>query len=329
MDGFDIQTVIDENLPQDSKDGVLDADNQRRIVKSFSNDEKIRKYVLMESLDNESLSKDRISTIGDILLLRTPELELIKQEAESDESVKERRLLQIENKSRESIIYNEGVRYGAQIALKSTLATFNEYILKESSSLDRIYPFENYLLHGKSVMPPIINVSQNGLIISGDILRKYDYKYEITSEAKFVSNPPNYRDYLSFSQYQAKLPATFNIPTTPNETTHWMNGVYDGWLKGDLQAKVEIDSAIKRLNLDFMGVVRFHALHKKNMVSSPIISTSRKGLDGNDKKIELGVVTLKMEARPSFELDAGNWSPILMLDKLEMEQYISNKKGGI
>lgn len=302
----------------------LSRDGLRREVKSFHSDETVRRYVFSDEIGTNNYSDEETSLKG-VLFFETKSLAAIKESAQSREDVKERRVLQLEKHTRQSIIYNEAVRYGAQVALRNTLRQFSEYIDKEAFSLEKIYPFHHFMLHKNSVIPPIINIKKDGVKVTDKTLSKFDFNYTITAQAKFTSRIPNFRDYLTFGDYAVRDPSIFNIPVSKNELTHWMNGIYDGWVRGERQAKVEIDNAIAKLNLDTLGMARYHMLLKKNMVSEPAISQSKQNLKGDKHNIEVGVINFVMDGEPVFQLDMNNWTPLPMIDELELKQFIQRK----
>ncbi|MCY9866131.1 type IV secretory system conjugative DNA transfer family protein [Vibrio coralliirubri] len=306
------------------EDPSVSRDDYRRQLKSFHADENIRKYILADEIGVSSYSDKDISLKG-VLLFNTPSLEGIRVKAESSKDVEDRRKLQLEKETRANLIYNEAVRYGAQVALRNTLLVVQNNIEREASSLEANYNFSNYMLHKNTVVPPVINLSKDGIEVTDTKFSKFDYKYTIRQQAKFSSRVPHYRDYLSFQQYSVRDPSMFNIPLTPNELTHWMNGIYDGWKRGEMQAKIEIDNAISKLKLDFMGMVRYHMLLQKKMVSEPVITKSTLGLSGDKNDIEVGVINFVMDGAPVFELDMKNWTPLPMIDELEMKEFIKRK----
>lgn len=304
--------------------GMISRDTLRREVKSFERDESIRKFVFSDEIGVNSYSDDEISLKG-VLMFDTPSLTAIKQSALERDDVKKRRKLQLEKETRESILYNEAVRYGAQVALRNTLKQFSEYVDKESFSIEKIYPFKMFMLHKDTIIPPVINLTKDGIKVTDKSFSKSDFNYKITSQARFSNRVPHFRDYLTFQDYPVRDPSVFNIPVTPNELTHWMNGIYDGWLRGERQAKIEIDNAITKLNLDILGMTRYHMLLKMKMVSEPSISRSTQGLSGDTNNIEVGVVNFVMDGEPVFELDMNNWEPLPMIDELELKQFIKRK----
>lgn len=299
-------------------------DDHRRQLKSFHADENIRKYILADEVGVSSYSDEDISLKG-VLLFSTPSLENIRLKASGSEDVAERRKIQLEKETRANLIYNEAVRYGAQVALRNTLLVVQNHMEREASSLEANYNFSNYMLHKNTIVPPIINLSTDGISVSDNKFSKFDYKYTIKQQARFSKRVPHYRDYLTFQKYSVRDPSIYNVPLTPNELTHWMNGIYDGWKRGEMQAKIEIDNAIAKLKLDFIGMVRYHMLLKKNMVSEPVVSKSTLGLSGDKNDIEVGVVNFVMDGSPVFELDMKNWTPLPMIDELELKEFIKRK----
>lgn len=313
----DLGQYIQAEEPNES----ISRDSLRRDVNSFRKDESIRKFVFSDQVGVNKYSDEEISLRG-VLLFETKSLKEIKEQALSRDDVEKRRKLQLEKGTRTSILYNEAVRYGAQVALRNTLMQFSAYVDKEDFSLERIYPFQNFMLHKNSVIPPVVNIKRDGVTVTDKSFSKFDFNYEITSQARFSDRIPHYRDYLSFQEYSVRDPSVFNIPLTPNELTHWMNGLYDGWVRGEQQAKVEISNSITKLNLDLLGMARYHMLLKMKMVSEPSISSSKQGIKGNNKNIEVGVINFVMDGEPVFQLDMDNWTPLPMIDELELKEFI-------
>ena len=318
-------SIIDFNQDaSDTDDASITRDDYRREKRSFHKDEDVRKFILADELSDD-LYTDKDMDLKGVLQLSTSRLLSIREEAIKRDDVKDRRLNQIEKGTRINAIYNEAVRYGAQIALRDTILAYQDRIKEESSSLESNFNFGNYMLHKNTIIPPIINLRQDGITVSDTTFTKTDINYYISSQARFSSRIPNYRDYLSFNEYSVRDPSVFNVPQTANEVTHWMNGIYDGWKRGEVQGNIEIDNATTRLKLDFLGMVRYHMLSVKKMVSEPVISKSKINISGDDENIEVGVVNFVMDGKPVFELDMENWIPLPMIDELEMKEFIKRR----
>ncbi|WP_210498573.1 type IV secretory system conjugative DNA transfer family protein [Vibrio crassostreae] len=300
------------------EDNTLTRDDQRYDKNVLVDSEKGVSFIVFDDKVEESAKAIKL---GEILKFESKELKGLKKEALNDELVDERRTIDLEKGMRGEKIYNEGVRYGAQAGLKSTLETFKMALKKMDMELRTIYNFESLMIGEGKVVPPVISMAK-GLTSVNDDRREFSYvdtRYTINSQARFTNQPLTVYSYINLPEQKVKDPSTFNIPLDQIELTYWANGVYAGWVRGQRMAKNEISNNINKLNLDYLGMKRYEALEKQGIIRSPIVNKYEDTVTGESGSMDIGQTKLKLTKLPAFELNPDNWSIVPMLDKLELK----------
>ncbi|UKA04698.1 type IV secretory system conjugative DNA transfer family protein [Photobacterium damselae] len=324
MSVLDISTLAVHTTPPpaDIADKQLNEVSQRVAVGVYQPEPLTKKYVF--NADGDGGERVRVvEKLNKILNFNTPELLNIRSLAEKNEAVDQRREVEIKKGFRGTQIYNEALRYGAQIALSSTINDFVKGIQKRQGELRNIYNFGALMLYRGTVVPPVVSVSRDVVNTDGNTYQRIAAHYKIVSQAKFVSSPLTFLDYFNFQNYDVDSPSQYDVPMTQNEMNYWRNGVYDGWLAGSSQASMEIESAINRLNRDYIGMVRYKIMLLSNMVSEPVVSENNRGTDTSKTSMDVGKVSLNLSNDMRFNANDELWEVLPMLDKLELTNLVS------
>ena len=110
---------------------------------------------------------------------------------------------------------------GAQAGLAWRSEHINQVLTKNSSQLDRIFNF-NLILLDHNVIPPVLVQGNNSLKLSdGQTLRIDDRTYQIISQARFTTAPPQWRNYIWMDYQHPELPLPAFLPKTPEERVIW------------------------------------------------------------------------------------------------------------
>lgn len=300
----------------------LNQDSQRVAVGVYQQEPLTKKYVFNAN-GNKDARVRVVEQLNKILNFNTRELLKIRESALSDSTVKQRRDIEIKKGFRGTEIYNEAVRYGAQVALSSTINDFVKGVEKRQNELRSIYDFGSLMLEHGTVVPPVVGVSKDVVSSNGNSYQRIAAHYKIVAQAKFVSSPVTFLDYFNFQDYEVDAPSKYDVPLTENEMNYWRNGIYDGWIAGSSQASMEIDSAINRLNRDYIGMVRYTMMLLSNMVSKPVVSKNSRATDVSTNSMDVGKVTLNISNNMRFNADDELWEVLPRLDKLELSSLIS------
>jgi defect-in-organelle-trafficking protein DotC len=165
----------------------------------------------------------------------------------------------------------------------------------------------------RNVIPPVIVQADRNFKQDGPtVIRTVDKVYRIESQARFASVPPTWRAYLfrDLGEKVATLPHSSLMPRTPEERTRWQGWVEEGWMAGVAQANSFFEVDLNRLSRDFNGMVLYHELVMKKMVSLPHVATLNAGVTGDESTLNINDVALRITVMPGFRQDSSKWVPV-------------------
>ncbi len=310
---------------QETQSEVVSADSQRVKHNSMVNSPDGFQFVVF---DDERPDEQTEIRLTHILGFKAPHLITLQQDAKDNELVRERQQIDINNDRRGQKIFNEGVKYGAQAGLKSTIETFESAVEEMKFSLGEVWNFESVMIGEGKVHPPVISMSQNITSVNDerDEFSHISTRYETKKQARFEENPVSFLSYLTLSRQEIALPSIYSIPLDEVELTYWASGVYEGWKRGQKLAGRELDNAILKLRRDWLGIKRYEVLVKQNMISEPIVRRTGNEVEGYSDGMDLGIRILKIRSLPQFEKNTGKWNVLPMIDDLERKGVLSKTK---
>lgn len=169
--------------------------------------------------------------------------------------------------------------------------------------LDARYDFATQMI-GPNLVPPVIgevrNVSERG----GDKLLYLTLgAYQILRPARLVISPPNWRDYLlvDAAEPQAAPPAL--EPQDGGEQAIYDAAYNAGVERGVLEARDTFEANLNRLERDYGGMERYHALARQGAVSLPVVGASRRSVrlaDGGQRAF-VGERIVSLRVTPRFK----------------------------
>lgn len=211
-----------------------------------------------------------------------------------------------------SIVRNAALRdlamsLGARGGLAARANQINCILLKNEALLFRLFNF-NAMMLDKSVLPPVLVEGRNTLQLSGtDAIRLADRTYQIIAQAKFVTAPPIWRDYLWMSFPPPDAPERFLLPKIPEERVLWRKYTAEGWKCGIQQADLIFRERLNRLKRDYEGMILYRTLLAQNMVSPPFVAEMDMGVTGGGSDLTVNDRVLRITAFPSLQNDSANW----------------------
>ncbi|MBU0799601.1 MAG: type IV secretion system DotC family protein, partial [Alphaproteobacteria bacterium] len=107
--------------------------------------------------------------------------------------------------------------------------------------LDKVYNFRHLLIPAPSgllIEPPTISAAENAMLIDGKGLEAAvaDRIYNISANARIVSSPRLWNNYLERDWGTVEPPPDILRPNNDYEREKWIAWVNEGWLKGIEQA---------------------------------------------------------------------------------------------
>lgn len=215
-------------------------------------------------------------------------------------------------KIRLDAIKEAALGYGIRSGLARRSYEISRILGNNQQMLDSIYNFTAMLLE-KNVMPPVLSEAQNSLNQpDSDTIRVADATYRIEQQARFVTVPTNWRDYLMRDfRYQAELPASVLLPQNDSEKQVWQQFISEGWTMGVQQANQIFEQSMSRLERDYKGMVVYRSLLAKGMISKPYVAEANMGVTGDGNAININDRILRITAKPKLETNPLAWKPIV------------------
>lgn len=196
---------------------------------------------------------------------------------------------------------------GARGGLAQQAELLNNMLLKHEDVLQRVFNF-NAIMLDKNVLPPVLIEGRNTLDIAGpDAIRIADRNYQIFEQARFVTAPPTWRNYLWMSFSTPEPPDRSLLPKTSIEKTLWKQYVAEGWRAGLQQGDAIFSENLGRLKRDYEGMLRYRTLLAQNMVSAPYVAQTDMGVTGDSSNISINDRVLRITAFPELQLDPERW----------------------
>lgn len=196
---------------------------------------------------------------------------------------------------------------GARGGLAFQANRLNQLLVKQEALLYRVFNFRALMLE-KNVLPPVLIEGRNTLDISGtDAIRIADRNYQILEQAKFVTAPPTWRQYLWMSYSNPESPDRSLLPKTKLEKTVWKRYIAEGWEAGMQQAELIFAENLGRIKRDYEGMVRYRSLLAQNMVSAPYVAQTDMGITGDSSNVNINDRILRITAFPELQMNPDLW----------------------
>lgn len=200
---------------------------------------------------------------------------------------------------------------GAQAALAYRSKQINAMLNQHATYLDYVFNF-NLLLMNHNVLPPVLVEGDNSLNLDDPLtIRIADRTYQIISQARFVTTPPTWRNYLWMTYTKPQVPDNSLLPENANERTIWKQYVAEGWQQGLLQAQDMYKQNLATLKRDYAGMVRYKFLLTQHMINAPYVTRTDLGITGGGSDMRINDQVLRITELPSLIPDSKQWKPVI------------------
>lgn len=242
-----------------------------------------------------------------------PEIEVL-QEIEADEDFEPEdspeQLLDI----RHEALREAAISYGARGGLARRTYEIREDLKNKTSKLNKVYDFRRLLIAAPSgllIEPPIIKEAIDNMLIDsqGREAAVADYIYNIGVNAKIVSAPRTWNQYLERSYDEVDPPPQILRPKNKQERKKWKRWVEIGWKNGVEQADEIFKADLARLQSDFEGMVRYRKLLAQGMVSAPFALENDRGITGGGSLMRIGDRSVRLTGMPQLKPGYQEWRP--------------------
>lgn len=227
---------------------------------------------------------------------------------------------------REMALKETALSLGAQAALASRAKVIDEALTKQTRNLDVIYDF-NALLLEHNVLPPVLLEGRNTLNMPDtQTIRVSDRVFKVAKQARFVTTPPNWRQYLWMDYQPPDEPHVTLLPRNKDEQIIWTHYIEKGWGNGEEQANYILEDSIARIKEDFLGMLLYRKLLAMNMVSPPYISHTDLGITGDGDEIHIDDRVLRITALPVLNMDSSQWKAAVAKEETTIQRFKNMEK---
>lgn len=215
------------------------------------------------------------------------------------------------NPIRLAAIRQASMSLGARGGLAWEAHVINQSLESESVFIDQVFDF-NLLLLEHNVLPPVLTQSDRSLNLADNETLRIDEKtYQILNPARFVTAPPNWRNYLWLHFQKPDIPDRSLLPQTRAEAQVWNHYLRQGWTNGIEQAQAIFSANLNRLKRDMLGMILYRILLAEHMVSAPFVAKAQLGVTGDTNQLRINDQVLRITAQSQLQTDSKKWKPVL------------------
>ena len=212
--------------------------------------------------------------------------------------------------------------FGARSGLMRRTYEINETINVTAANLDAIWNFQplmltdaqpdevSGLMRQRLIVPAVIIEAKSIFKqVSAGLIHLVDATYKIDSQPRFSPVTPSWRDYLfrDLGESTVTAPHVSLLPRTQEEKSNWNAWIAQGWESGVAQANGYLEYDLNRMKRDREGMVLYHEMVAKKMVSLPHVATSNEGVSGDDTTMNINESMLRITVMPAFQRDSKTW----------------------
>ena len=229
-------------------------------------------------------------------------------------------------KIREMALRESALSLGAQSGLAWRARIIDDKLTKQARNLDAVYDFNSLILE-HNILPPVLLEGRNTLnLADAQTIRVSDRMYKVAKQARFVTTPPNWRQYLWMDYKKPDYPNAAFLPKTRKERAVWSFYVEKGWKNGIEQAGTILEESIGRLKEDFNGMILYRKLLAMNMVSPPFVSHTDLGITGDSSEMHIDDRVLRITALPRLNVNSKEWIAAVSKDENALEYFKNMEK---
>ncbi|EOV0239243.1 type IV secretory system conjugative DNA transfer family protein [Salmonella enterica] len=184
------------------------------------------------------------------------------------------------------------------------------------STLNALYDFRP-LISPEGWLPPVIDEAKDVAHITPDQIRTSSHVWTIIRPERFVSNPPQWRDWLFRGLSTTATPGTEGsvVPGDRNQRQVWEAALRQGWQEGRASADLTLETSMKRLTRDYRGMMLYALLWRQGMITRPSVSDQIQTVTGTGQKLVTGDRVRRLKNHAEFNLQKSHWRPLITTEK--------------
>lgn len=230
------------------------------------------------------------------------------------------------NKIRETALRETALSLGAQSGLAWHARIIDDQLTKQARNLDKVYDF-NALILQHNILPPVLLEGRNTLNLADtQTIHISDRHFKVAKQARFVTTPPNWRQYLWMDYKKPEYPNITLLPKTKKEKQLWCYYTEKGWQNGVEQASTILEESIARIKEDYAGMILYRKLLAMNMISPPYVSHTDLGVTGDASEMHIDDQILRITALPALNVNSKDWIAAVTKDENTLEQFKNMEK---
>lgn len=224
---------------------------------------------------------------------------------------------------KEALLRKKGISFGIQGGKYWAMGELEKYVSSKGDSLVLNFDFRRIVIpyQGYLVLPPVIDQLDSKTVYrpNGRQIRSAEQVYDIRSNPRFVTSIPTWKDYVSFEREKPVIRYA-NIlpdPKVEREIQIWQEAVREGWLQG-------MDLAVRAINLqfallasDFQGMIRYHLMRDREMVSELQVDSTFYEVVGGGASMSVNDVIITISANPILNSNRFQWKAIPQLPEIK------------
>lgn len=215
------------------------------------------------------------------------------------------------NPIRQDAIKETAMTVGAQGALALRSKQIDQILAKDSSLLNQSFNFTPLMLPD-NVLPPVLVEGDNTLNLQDNqTIRIADKTYLIVQQAKFVTVPPTWRDYLWMDFPKPEQPDKSMLPKNDAEEALWRADIELGWKQGIIQANHIFSENTARLKRDYDGIILYRQLLNEKMINLPYVATTSLGVTGGGNNLTVNDQVQRITALPQLDPNSEDWKALV------------------
>ena len=213
------------------------------------------------------------------------------------------------DEQRYKAINDNAVAYGMQAGYAYQLAVIRLALNDRSVALDNLYNFTRFIMQGR-ILPPVITLVENRVQqTDDDTIHVGLFNYKILSDARLVTQAPNWRSYLLYAVDTPKRPKFALNPEIKAERELWTKAVAKGYQRGVMMANRNLYEGWLQLDRDYRGIIKYYELLYQGVVSRPYMTVNAQDIVGDGKNMTVGDTVLRISVKPEFVLNRNQWQP--------------------
>lgn len=218
--------------------------------------------------------------------------------------------------ARPKAVFDAAQTYAAQTSYCERAEQIKRWADAQADTLDRVFDFQNLLLDGGRVLPPVIEQVDASYRQQGDnVAITAQTTWNILDPARIVSTAPNWRSYLYVSCPAPLKPNPILIPgsiakTASADEVAWKKGASEGWKLGQQQALASFRYGMSAMTRDYIGMLRFYALNRQGVVSTPILARGNVGIRVEGRTLSVGETVFRLTGNADWQ-PRDQWKPVI------------------